>query len=177
MDKHPPERDTSQVDMWALIPVFLPPASTHGVNWAGLFVWQTSASPPPWSPSNPEQSHLMTTTWAPLPLTTFPHLSSHPSRLIPPSFICPSNFLLSYQAFSVMAHHSFTAAFYWCSRWKVWVDFPGVCNRGSALLSFHSLPVSWMLAVITSDRTQVSTDALASDERPRYRISHLHTAR
>ncbi len=36
-----------------------------------------------------------------LPLTTFPHLSSHASRLIPPSFICPSNFLLSNSAFSV----------------------------------------------------------------------------
>ncbi len=34
-----------------------------------------------------------------------------------------------------------------------------------------------MLAVITSDRTQVSADALASAERPPYGISHLHTAR
>jgi len=34
-----------------------------------------------------------------------------------------------------------------------------------------------MLAVITSDRTQVSADALASDERPHYWISHFHIAR
>lgn len=55
--------------------------------------------------------------------------------------------------------------FYCCIAGKSEWLFLKCVTEAQLLRTFTLFPLSWMLAVIISDRTQVSADALASDER------------